>query len=513
MGFTTALVNELDAIGDWGLLTTDAALNVTGWNRWLERHAGRPASNVLGKGLFEIFPDLLTRKLDRYYKQALSGQSVILSQRFHKYVLPLSPSSGDARFDRMQQSTRIIPLVDSGTVCGSVTVIEDVTERVNYETELSERLEALREADRRKDEFLATLAHELRNPLAPIRNALQIMQLTTDPATLERVRDLIERQVGHMVRLVDDLMEVSRITRGKVTLQLLRIDIRLVVNAALETSRPLIDAGNHQLSLTLPSRPIYIDGDLTRLAQVLANLLNNAAKYTPPNGRISVTVDQKRGQAVIRVKDNGVGIAPEMLPRIFELFTQVDQSLERSQGGLGIGLALVRKLVEMHGGAVEGYSEGVGLGSEFTVRLPLSSEDQSARNPDPKWSSISSAPARRILVADDNVDAATSLSSLLELSGHEVRTVHDGLSAVRSAKEFRPDLILMDIGMPGLNGYDACRSIRTESWGKAIVLVALSGWGQEDDRNRASDVGFDLHLTKPIDPSSLTNALLRTREQ
>jgi PAS domain S-box-containing protein len=507
MGFTSELVDQLDAVGDWGLLVTDANFVITGWNRWLERHAGLPADAVRGRALFDVFPELLIRKLDRYYHQVLGGQVVILSQRFHKYVLPLAPPSTGSRFDRMQQACRVVPLVNDGAVNGTVTVIEDVTERVAYETELRERVEALREADRRKDEFLATLAHELRNPLAPIRNALQIMQLTADATTHGKARDLIDRQIGHMVRLVDDLMEVSRITRGKVSLHALRIDLRTVVNTALETSRPLIEAARHELSVSLPSKPLYVDGDLTRLAQVVSNLLNNAAKYTLSGGQIGITVNKSGGQAVLRVEDNGLGISSEMLPRIFELFTQVDHSLERSQGGLGIGLALVKKLIEMHHGSVDGHSEGLGKGAAFTVRLPLSPEEKPSMPEQGISAKLPKSDKRRVLVVDDNIDAATSLASVLQLSGHEVHSVHDGVSAIAAAEEFRPNIILMDIGMPGLNGYDACRRIRSEPWGDCMILVALSGWGQEDDRLRATEVGFNLHLTKPIDSTALKDVL------
>ncbi|QEL20604.1 hybrid sensor histidine kinase/response regulator [Limnoglobus roseus] len=500
MGFTLGLVKELDAVGDWGLLTTDARLTITGWNRWLERHAGMAAGAVIGRKLYEVFPALLTRKLDRYYQQALGGQIAILSQRFHKYVLPMSVGAGGTGFVQMQQTTRIVPLLNGEEVSGTVTVIEDVTERIAYETELQERVEALREADRRKDEFLATLAHELRNPLAPIRNSLAIMSLTSDPAIANRARDLIDRQVVHMVRLVDDLMEVSRITRGKVDLQKRRLDLRVAVESAIETSRPHIEAANHAFKITLPPEPLYIEGDLTRMAQIVANLLNNAAKYTPANGAIAITAERDGRQATVRVEDNGLGIPPEMLTRVFDLFTQVDRHLERAQGGLGIGLSLVRKLLDLHGGTIEAHSDGVGQGSAFTIRLPLA--DDPLMPPAESVKAVSPTlpiTPRSILVVDDNLDSATSLATVLELLGHNVRTVHDGLAAISAATEFRPHVILMDIGMPGLNGYDACLRIRSEPWGADMVLVALTGWGQDDDRRRALEVGFDMHMVKPVD--------------
>lgn len=510
MGFTAELVGELDLVGDWGLLTTDANLVVTGWNRWLERHAGQPAACVLGRPLFNVFPDLAARNFGRHYRQALDGRVVVLSHGFHKYILPLPPPAAGDRFDRMQQTARIVPLTDGELVRGTVTVVEDVTERAAYEAELRERVEALREADRRKDEFLATLAHELRNPLAPIRNALQILRMADDRELAERTREMIDRQVGNMVRLVDDLLEVSRITSGKVVLQKHRLDLRAVVESAVETSRPLIEAAEHILSIDLPSEPVPVEADLTRLAQVVANLLNNAAKYTPPRGRVGVTVEREAGKALVRVQDTGLGIPPEMLDRVFDLFTQVDRHLERSQGGLGIGLALVRKLTELHGGTVEVQSEGMGRGTQFTLRLPLAGNGHSVSPVLPVVPTPSNLPrttARRVLVVDDNVDAATSLATVLELIGYQVWVVHDGLAAVAATEEFRPDVVLMDIGMPKLNGYDACRRIREQPWGRDAVLVAVTGWGQDEDRRRTTEAGFDHHLTKPVSSESVTDIL------
>jgi CheY-like chemotaxis protein len=316
---------------------------------------------------------------------------------------------------------------------------------------------------------------------------------------------MMERQLVQMVRLVEDLMDVSRITRGWITLRRERVDLAKVLQQAIETSLPLIEAGGHELSLDLPSEPVFVEADVTRLAQVVSNLLNNAARYTERGGRITVTVSRRSGEAVIAVRDTGIGIAPAMLPRVFEMFSQVDRSLERAQGGLGIGLTLVKRLVEMHGGSVEARSEGPGTGSEFTVRIPAltSSAPGPVRNGDGQAAST----PLRILVADDNEDAAQSLAMLLRMLGHEVVTAGDGLEALEVAEGFRPRVILLDIGMPKLNGYDTARRIRELPWTGDVVIVALTGWGQKEDLLRSEQAGFDAHLVKPVDPSSLERLL------
>ena len=368
-------------------------------------------------------------------------------------------------------------------------------------------LDHLREANRRKDEFLATLAHELRNPLAPLRNGLQVMKLSgNDVKAVETSRIMMERQLEAMVRLIDDLMDVNRISRGKIELRRTPVDVATVVRAAVETSGPWIEAGRHRLTVELPKTPLIVDADETRLAQVLSNLLNNAAKYTEPGGRIRLTADRHKGKAVISVKDTGVGIPRTMLPRIFDLFTQVDRSLEKSQGGVGIGLSLVKGLVELHGGQVEARSEGPGKGSEFIVRLPVM--DETTPPPPRKEKAMSGRlGGYRVLVADDNVDSATSLAMLLRLMGNEVHTAHDGLQAVEVALELQPDLALLDIGMPKLNGYETCQRIRAQSGGRKVLLVALTGWGQDEDIRRSHLAGFDRHLVKPVEPAALEKLL------
>jgi CheY-like chemotaxis protein len=371
----------------------------------------------------------------------------------------------------------------------------DISGRKQTEEELRRLNAELSEAHRRKDEFLATLAHELRNPLAPITNALEILRLK-DPADSDTrwTRDVIERQVRQMTRLVDDLLDVARITRGKIALRREHVVLATIVHGAVEAARPFIEASGHQLAVSLPAAPIWLDADPTRLTQVLLNLLNNAAKYTPHGGRIALEASVQAGEAALVVRDSGIGIPAEYLPGLFEMFSQVEPALERSQGGLGIGLALARGLVELHGGAISARSQGAGMGSEFTLRLPIAMApvESAAASADP------AAPARlRVLVVDDNRDAAESLAVMLELTGHDVAVAHDGTAALEAAARLLPDVILLDIGMPGMNGYEVAGRLRQTEAGQRILLVALTGWGQEEDKRRAIEAGFDHHLTKP----------------
>lgn len=393
-------------------------------------------------------------------------------------------------------------MVFAGTSLGDGTVLEyciDISDRKRAE-------EALQLADRRKDEFLATLAHELRNPLAPLRNGLQILKLTTDPTAREQARAMMERQLGQMVRLVDDLLDISRITRNKMQLQKGRIELWSVIQNAIETARPQIEANGHTLTVTLPPQPVYLDGDQTRLAQVFWNLLNNSAKYTEPGGMIALSATLNGETAIVTVQDNGIGIPADYIPRLFELFSQVDGSLERSQGGLGIGLALVKGLTEAHGGTVTGHSDGVGRGSRFVVQLPIVHGSCGKENVHTDGVTLSVA-RRRILVVDDNRDGAASLTTLLTAMGNDTRAAYDGTEGIDLAEAFRPNLIVLDIGLPKLNGYDTCRRLRKKAWAKDTLIVAATGWGQDADRQRSKDAGFDFHLVKPVDVTELVRLL------
>ncbi|MFY9627925.1 MAG: PAS domain S-box protein [Methylocystis sp.] len=374
-------------------------------------------------------------------------------------------------------------------------VARDITERRQAE-------EALREADRRKDEFLATLAHELRNPLAPIRNAVYVLKKTDvgDPEGRERARSLLpmmERQVDHLVRLVDDLLEVARITSGKIQLRKQHLDLSSVIHQAIETSYPLLQAGEHETNVSLGDERLVVEGDPVRLTQVFANLLNNAAKYTSPQGRIEISMARDGGEAIVSVRDNGIGISDEMLPRIFDLFTQSSRAVPHTKGGMGVGLALVRNLVEMHGGSVEGRSDGPGHGSEFLVRLPLAVATAPAKALE-EAAAPSIRASRRILVVDNEKDVADGLAMLLQVMGANVRVAYDGASALAAVADFKPHLAFVDIGMPGMDGYETARRIRMLPEGGGVVLIALSGWGQDDDRQRAQEAGFDRHCVKPI---------------
>ncbi|WP_437672263.1 PAS domain S-box protein [Sorangium sp. So ce131] len=390
----------------------------------------------------------------------------------------------------------------SGRLTGFATVSRNITARRRAE-------EALKEADRRKDEFLAILAHELRNPLAPIRTGLQTLKrVPADGPEAERTLAIMERQLAHMVRLIDDLLDVSRITRGKIDLRKERIDLETVIENAVEASRPLIEAGRHQLSVALPDEPLWLDADLTRLAQVVSNLINNAAKYTPDGGRIDVSVRREEREALVVVKDSGVGISGEMLPRVFEMFAQANRTLERAHGGLGIGLTLVHRLVEMHGGTVQVESEGPNRGSTFTARLPLLDAPAPARAEAPENGRAEAKVAgKRVLVVDDNRDGAETLALLLEIFGHDTQIAYDGPGALEAVQTFRPDVAFLDIGLPGFSGYEVARRLREDPALRSTVLVALTGWGAEEYRQKSREAGFDFHLTKPVEAAQV-NAIL-----
>src|SRR5215813_4062622 len=384
----------------------------------------------------------------------------------------------------------------------TIGAMRDITERKRAQ-------DALRDADRRKDEFLAMLAHELRNPLAPIRNAITLLeQLCPRDEALKRATAIIHRQSEHLTRLVDDLLDVSRITQGKIKLQKERIDLITIIERAVEVSRPMMDQRKQQLMVSLPDETVMLEGDLTRLSQVVSNLLDNASKYSENGGQIWLGAKLNSTEMVLRIRDTGIGIPPDFLPHVFELFTQSDHSLDRSHGGLGIGLTLVRALVQMHGGTVEALSDGLGHGSEFVVRLPVLTAIAQPAQAGPEHHGVAYRTAsQRILIVDDNVDAAESMALLLQLNGHEVMIAQDGLSAQVLSSTFRPKVILLDIGLPGLDGYSVAQRLRKQPETRDVMLIAVTGYGQPEDRDRSKAAGFDYHLVKPVDYNAIENLI------
>lgn len=365
--------------------------------------------------------------------------------------------------------------------------------------------DALKEADRRKDEFIATLAHELRNPLAPIRNGLEILRMTHDENMAVTVRDMMGRQMSHLVRLIDDLLDISRVSQGKIDLIREPIIVQDALRSAVEAAMPVIDQGNHVLTLDIPDAPLWINADLTRISQIATNLLNNASKYTPNGGKIKISLRKHNQEAVIAVSDNGLGIPPDMMPRIFDLFTQVNRNLDRAQGGLGIGLALVKRLIDMHEGSIRVESGGLNQGSVFTLHFPLTSAKSEELPAEPK-TKTNTAPLK-ILIVDDNVPSAQTIGWMLELIGHQTVLAHSGTEAVETAKKENPDVIMLDIGLPGMNGYEVCRLLRQDPIFKNTVFIAQTGWGQERDRQEAQSAGFDQHLVKPVSLQDLSAVL------
>ena len=445
-----------------------------------------------------FFPEDRPRILEEFFPSVLEKGHGEVEVRFRHF------KTGAARW----MAYKVLTVKDAaGQPVALATVSQDITARKSMEDNLRSLAAELSEADRRKDEFLATLAHELRNPLAAISNAVQVLRHGgRDSKTVDSTSEMLERQVGQVSRLVDDLLDMSRITQGKIELRKDHVELTPILDQAVETARALLESRHHDLTVTLPSGPIYLQADAARLAQVVGNLLSNASKFTDDGGHIGLAVEREGKNVVIRVRDTGIGIAAADLPRLFDMFTQVDTSLERSRDGLGIGLTLVRALVEMHGGAVEARSAGLGQGSEFVVRLPTVAE---APKPGPRPTSGTRARPvrRRVLIVDDNQDGAESLAILLQLGGHETHTAHDGQQAIEDAERLRPDIVLLDIGLPRLNGYEVCRRIREQPWGKELSMVAVTGWGQQEDRRRSQEAGFDTHIVKPVEPEALMDLL------
>jgi PAS domain S-box-containing protein len=486
-----------------GILILDTESGtITDANPFMSELLGYSHEHFLGKEMWEI----------GLFSDKLANEAAVKTLQVSGYIryehLPLETSHGN----RVE-----VEVVANAYHEGDQKVIQcnirDITERSKLEKQMHDQSIALSDLHRRKDEFLAMLSHELRNPLAPIINAVELLSLQPNEGEVQKkARSLIERQVKQLTRLVDDLLEVSRITTGRIHLQKERIGLNGIVERAVETIRPLMDQRRHHFHVTLSPQPIWIEADGTRIEQVIVNLLTNAAKYTPEMGTISLTVQHESNQAVLRIHDTGVGIAPELLPHIFELFTQAERSIDRSQGGLGIGLTLVQRLVEMHGGHVQATSV-MGQGSEMVVQLPIMT------NSTPLSQSPQEVPLKlpgtclRVLVVDDNVDAADSLSLLLKAAGHDVRTEYDGLSAINVAKEFRPSVILLDIGLPGIDGYEVAKRLRREPIFSRVVLVALTGYGTESDKLLSQEAGFNHHLVKPASFSKLKEILATVTEK
>lgn len=474
--------------------TADAHGQIVASQPAWERYTGQKSEEYLGNGWVQSMHPEDRERLQQAWQRASNAG------------LPYQ-EQGRVWHDETQSyryfEVRATPLRNAeGVVQEWVGTCTDVHQRKQAELEL-------RAADRQKDEFLAMLAHELRNPLAPVMNSLEILKRAEgDPALIQQGRAIMERQILQLTRLVDDLLDVSRISRNKLELKTQRADLAEIVAQGVEASRPLADALGQQLIVNLPATPVWMMADPVRLTQVIGNLLNNASKYTDRGGRLRLSVEPRDETVVITVEDNGVGISPEMLPRVFEMFTQIDRTIERSRGGLGIGLSLVKRLVELHGGSVTAQSDGLGRGSTFVVHLPRLKESPTAETsvPPPAPSSLSTT-SRRVLVVDDNLDAARSLSTLLKLGGNLTQSAHDGLAAVHQARDFRPEVILLDIGLPKMNGYEVCRTIRELPGGKEIVIIALTGWGQYEDRRKSEAAGFNGHLVKPVDYTALLKLL------
>ena len=490
--YTRSLIeSNIDA-----LMTTDPRGIITDVNKQMEALTGSTRDELIGAPFKDYFTDP---------ERAEAGIKLVLSQgKFTDYELTARARDGKETVVSYNATT----FHDRDRkLRGVFAAARDVTERKRYE-------KSLQEADRRKNEFLAMLAHELRNPLAPMRNALQIMRLTasrevssSEDDAIRSATAMMDRQVSQMVRLVDDLLDVSRINRGTIELRKARIELASAIHHAVDAARAQYDSMSHTLVVVLPREFMYINADPTRLAQVLGNLLNNACKYTPKGGQMRLTAECDDHQAVIRLTDNGIGIASEQLPRIFEMFVQIDTSLERSVSGLGIGLTLVKSLVELHQGTVNVHSAGLGHGSEFVVCLPIMIEQTQSIPLAPTGSKPKDKISRRILVVDDNQDSALSLAGLLNLTGHQTQTASDGQEAVAATLTFMPEVVLLDIGLPVLNGYDACRQIRAQPDGMRILLIALTGWGQDEDRRKSKEAGFDAHLVKPVDHNQLVKLM------
>jgi PAS domain S-box-containing protein len=488
----------IDGVKDHAMFLLDRNGRIRTWNTGAQRVLGYTEDNAIGRDIRTLYT----------VKDQTSGRPTAeLAATTHGSSLRVEGWRRRADGTELWVEVTSSALHDAThQLEGFVQVIRDLTERL--------RAEALENEGRRINQFIALLSHELRNPLAPIRNAVGIMRHDdkASPQQLAWCRDIIERQVAQMTRLLEDLLDVSRVTRNKIELRRERIDLLRAVEQALEASRPLIEARQQRLTLELPSAPLILYGDLTRLTQVFSNLLNNAAKYTDTAGQITLSVEASDSKAQVRVRDTGIGIETQHLPHVFDMFAQLAPALDRSGGGLGIGLALTRGLVELHGGTIEAYSAGSGRGSEFVVTLPIVATQRPGEDAAPRSADAAAEPpARRLLVVDDNADAAQTLATLLSLHGQEVRAAFSAEEALQVAQDWPPDVAVLDIGLPDLNGYELCRRIRAQPWGAQPLLIACTGWGQREDIDRALDSGFDFHLVKPVDPNAVLRLLTQNR--
>jgi PAS domain S-box-containing protein len=499
-----ALLAAIVESSDDAIVSKTLEGRILSWNRGATRIFGYEASEVIGKPITLIVPPELYQEEQQILKKLSRGERI---DHFDTTRL-----TKDGR--RITISLTVSPIrAADGTVIGASKVARDISRRKKAEEALRRSEEALREADRRKDEFLALLAHELRNPLAPVRYALAANRKPGRTTAQRRQADeIIERQVSHMSRLLDDLLDVSRVTRGRLELKKSATELTSAIGAAIETVRPLLDEKHHTLALDLPSEPVRLEADAVRLAQIFSNLLINSAKYTPAGGRIQLRAFQERQTVVVSVSDNGIGISADMLPRLFTMFSQCPTTSSLSVGGLGVGLSLVRGLVTLHGGTVEARSAGRGLGSEFIVKLPTGLPAAVPADCQAGADGPLSDGALKILVVDDNHDAADACAMLLEASGHQVQTAYTGRGALQLANTFRPHALLLDIGLPDMDGYKLAQQVRATAWGHDAVLVAVTGWGQEQHRLQATKAGFDQHLMKPLSAEtveSLLHSLLR----
>ena len=481
-----SITSILESITD-SYIALDRSWVISDLNERAAAILGRTRAELIGNNVWEMFP--ATKESEVY-------------GAFHQAMVTQQPAHIEAPSKVSQGKwfeVHAYPAPERLSV-----YVRDITERKKAAEDRERLLAELGETNRRKDEFLAMLSHELRNPLAPIANALEVLHRSGhDEPELRSTTDVISRQVHDLARLIDDLLDASRITSGKVRLQTETVELSGIISRAIETTRPLTEARKHRLTVSLPTEPVWLKADPTRLAQVFSNLLNNAAKYTPEGGDISLTAEREGNEIVVGIQDTGVGIPAEVLPHVFDMFTQADRSLDRAQGGLGIGLTLARKIVQVHGGAVQAYSDGANKGSKFVVRIPIISEPAFRKA---EIGYVNLAPAvrpRRILVVDDNADSTETMSILLKLSGHEVDVAGDGESALEAAGKFQPDIILLDVGLPGMHGYQVAQRLRSQPENKNVVIVALTGYGQEQDRQRAIEAGFDYHFVKPVDFTKL----------